>query len=115
MTGLPASRIKELCAPDIIETNTITYFLSPLDAETFPDLIARAKVLLAELSIKHADETVLLVGHGDMGKMIYAAYYNLPWQDILTQFHFGNSELLLLSPDSSAADAHVFLIDQHNH
>lgn len=115
MTGLLASLIKELCSPDIIETDTITYFLTPKGAETFPDLIARAKTLLAELELKHKEQTILLVGHGDMGKMIYAAHYNLPWQEILTQFHFGNSELLLLSPDSSAANAHVFMIDQHNH
>ena len=115
MTGLPASRIKELCAPEIILTDTITYFLSPEGAETFPDLIARAKELLAELVIKHEGQTVLLVGHGDMGKMIYAAYYNLSWREVLTQFHFGNSELLLLSHDSPATDAHVFSISQHNH
>jgi hypothetical protein len=47
--------------------------------------------------------------------MIYAAYYNVPWQDVLQQFHFGNSELILLSPDSPADDAHVFTIEQHNH
>jgi len=116
MSGQPVSRIKELCAPDIIETDTITYFLSPEGAETFPELITRARTLLTELASKHTeDKTILLVGHGDMGKMIYAAYYNLPWEQVLTQFHFGNSELLLLSPDSSAEDAHVFTLTQHNH
>jgi len=115
MTGQPASRIQELCTPDIMLTDTITYFLSPEGAETFPDLIARAKVLLLELETKHSNETVLLVGHCDMGKMIYAAYYNVPWQDVLTQFHFGNSELLLLSPDSNADDTHVFKLEQQNH
>ncbi len=115
MTGKPVGSIKEKCAPDIIETDTITYFLSSKGAETFPDLLKRARILLNELEAKHQDDSVLLVGHGDMGKMIYATYYNLPWQGVLTQFHFGNSELLLLSPDSSPADAHVFLIPQHNH
>jgi len=57
----------------------------------------------------------ILVGHSDMGKMIYAAYYNLPWEQVLTQFHFGNSELLLLFAHSSADDAHVFTLTQHNH
>ena len=116
MSGQPANQIKTLCAPDIIETETITYFLSPAGAETFPVLLERAKGLLVDVQQKHRDdESLLLVGHGDMGKMIYAAYYVLPWEKILTQFHFGNSELLLLSPDSSAEDAHVFLIGQHNH
>lgn len=115
MSGRPVESIKEYCAPDIIETDTITYFLSPDGAETFPDLLKRAKKLLAEIYEKHSNEIVLLVGHGDMGKMIYAAYYDLPWQDVITQFHFGNSELLLLSPDSSSEEARVFSIKQHNH
>ena len=115
MTGLPSSVIKDKCAPDIIETDTVTYFLAPERAETFPDLIKRAQSLLVELEKKHDDEVLLLVTHGDIGKMIYAAYYELPWREVLTQFHFGNSELLLLSSDSSPEEAHVFNLDQENH
>ncbi len=63
----------------------------------------------------HEDGSILLVTHGDVGKMIYAAYYNLGWKDVLTQFHFGNCELLLLSEDSPATEAHVFKQNQHNH
>ncbi len=115
MTGVEQSRIKELCAPDVIQAELITYFLSPEGAETFPDLVERGKRLLKKLTSQHADGSILLVSHGDLGKMIYAAYYNVPWQDVLQQFHFGNSELILLSPDSPADDAHVFTIEQHNH
>jgi broad specificity phosphatase PhoE len=115
MTGKPTASIAEVCAPDIIKTDTITYFLSPEGAETFPDLIARANILLSKIREAHTDGSVLCVTHGDMGKMIYAAYYQLPWQDVLTQFHFGNAELLLLSDDSPASEAHVFEIAQHNH
>ncbi len=114
MTGVEQSRIEELCAPDIIKTETVTYFLSPEGAETFPDLLARASKLLHEVSNQYKDGSILLVTHGDFGKMIYAAYYGLDWKDVLTLFHFGNSELLLLSPDSSAGEAHVFTILQHN-
>ena len=114
MSGKEQSRIEELCAPDIIKTETITYFLSPEGAETFPDLLKRARVLLNELSDKYKDGSILLVTHGDFGKMIYAEYYRLDWKDVLTLFHFGNSELLLLSPDSSAGEAHVFKIIQYN-
>ena len=100
---------------DIIKTDTITYFLNPEGAETFPDLVSRAKLLLNEMKEKHSNQTVLLVSHGDIGKMIYATYYNLSWKNVLTQFHFGNSELLLLSEDSHSDDHHVFSIEQHNH
>ena len=115
MTGKPAGDVEKLCAPHIVKTDTITYFLSPEGAETFPILLERGKRALAEVQTKHKDGSVLLVTHGDIGKMLYAAYYNLPWMDILTMFHFGNSELLLLAPDSKAEEAHVVRIKQHNH
>ena len=114
MTGIEQSRIEELCAPDIIKTDTVTYFLSPDNAETFPDLLDRADRLLARLQQQYTDGSILLVTHGDFGKMIYAKYYHLDWQDVLTLFHFGNSELLVLSPDTAAGEAHVFTILQHN-
>jgi len=41
LTGEPADKIEELCQPDIIKTDTITYFLSPEGAETFPQLVER--------------------------------------------------------------------------
>lgn len=114
LTGIEQSRIEELCAPDIIKTETVIYFLSPEGAETFPDLLARAKKFLEEVTSKYKEGSILLVTHGDFGKMIYAQYYGLDWKDILTLFHFGNSEVLLLSEDSSAGEAHIFNIIQHN-
>jgi broad specificity phosphatase PhoE len=114
MTGLKQSRIEELCAPNILKTDTITYFLSPEGAETFPDLLKRAGSLLSKITEEYKDGSILLVTHGEFGKMIYARYYNLDWESVLTLFHFGNSELLLLSPDSTASEAHAFKITQHN-
>jgi|SRR3989344_4750852 len=115
MTGKKISDIEPLCAPDIIKTETVTYFLSPEGAETFPDLIDRAGKLLDKINVTHKMGNVLLVCHGDLGKMIYAKYYHLSWETVLTQFHFGNCDLLLLAPDSPAEDSHVFKIKQHNH
>lgn len=115
MTGQPVSKIEELCAPDIVKTDTITYFLSPEGAETFPDLIKRADRVLKKIQSTHSEGSILLVTHGDFGKMLYAAYYHLSWEDVLTSFHFGNCELLLLSPDSPAEDVHFFKQLQHNH
>lgn len=114
MTGLEQSHIEELCTPDVLKAELITYFLSPGGAETFPDLLARANKLLKNLTDTYKDGSILLVTHGDFGKMIYASYYNLDWKEVLTLFHFGNSELLLLSQDSSAENAHIFTIPQHN-
>ena len=115
MTGQQQSRIKELCSPDIVETDTITYFLSPQGAETFPQLILRANRMLRAIQAKHMNGSILLVTHGDIGKMIYAAYYQLDWMNVLRMFHFGNSELLELSAESSPDETHVVRIQQHNH
>lgn len=114
MTGQLQSDITKMCAPEILQTETVTYFLSPSGAETFPALIQRAKLLFDFLQRQHPDGRVLLVTHGDIGKMIYAAYYDLSWKEVLTMFHFGNSELLALSPDSAADETHVLKIEQHN-
>ena len=125
MTGQPTSSIIEKCGIDnILVTETINYFLHPQGAETFPNLIDRAKRLLSHIEQiitsdgddedYDSETSILLVTHGDFGKMIYAAYYNLPWEDVLRSFHFGNSEVLLLSKSSSAENAHVFETKQYN-
>ncbi len=114
MTGQIQSRIKELCSPDILETATVTYFLKPKDGETFPDLLDRAHKLLKLLKERDHDGNILLVSHGDFGKMIYCKYYNLRWQDVLMDFHFGNSDLLKMSPDSKPEDSHAFKFKQYN-
>ncbi len=110
MTGKPAKDIEKTCAPDIIKTSEIVYFLSPEGAETFPELIKRGRKVIKEIKNRHTEGNILLVTHGDIGKMIYAAYYNLDWKRVLTMFHFGNSELLLLAEDSSSEDTHVFRV-----
>ena len=114
MTGKPTKDIEKLCSPDILKTDTITYFISPEGAETFPELIDRANKLLQFIKSKYDGQSILLVTHGDFGKMVYAAYYNLDWQKVLTMFHFGNSELLLLSEDITPENSQVFKIKQFN-
>lgn len=108
MTGQPANKILEMCSPHVLVTEKINFFLCPSGAETFPQLIDRANRLLAKLKISYPDKKLLLVTHGDLGQMVYAAYYNLPWEQVLKQFHFNNSDLLLLAPSSKAEDSHVF-------
>jgi len=115
MTGRLISEIPDLCSPEIIETQLITYFLSPVGAESFPVLIERGKRVIAEIQDKHSFGSVLLVTHGDVGKMIYAAYYGLDWKDVLTNFHFGNGEVLLMSETVSAAETQLFQQPQYNH
>ena len=108
MTGQPQKKIKEMCSPDIFETDTVTYFLKPEGAETFAMLLGRAKKLLELLKNRHKDGSILLVTHGDFGKMLYTDYYDLNWLHVLKMFHFGNSELLELSEASGPEETHVF-------
>jgi broad specificity phosphatase PhoE len=114
MTGLKIDEIEHVCAPDIIKTETITYFLNPEGAETFPELYERARKALGVLTFVHNNCNILLVTHGDIGKMLYAAYYELPWKQVLTEFHFGNGELIRLSKESESASRHIIRIEQHN-
>src|SRR6266536_2721355 len=108
MTGIEQSRVDELCSPAILKTADGAYFLSPAGAETSPELLVCAGKLLSKVQAQHQAGSILLVGHAELGKMIYAAYYGLSWRDVLTSFYFGNSELLLLAEDSDARETHVF-------
>lgn len=110
MTGKPTAKIKELCGPDILETDTITYFLSPEGAETFPRLLERGHEAIDELQKRAAGKTVLVVCHGDIGKMIYSAAMGKPWLQVLKNFHFGNAELISVE----GHEAHVIKLKQHN-
>lgn len=114
MSGKSISDVESMCAPDIIKTDTVTYFLSPEGAETFPQLIVRAKRLLNWIIQKNFSENILLVCHGDIGKMLYAAFYNIPWQEVLRKFHFGNTDILLLDKSSAVEDRHIVKIEQFN-
>ncbi len=115
MSGKEIKDIEKLCSPDIVKTDTITYFLFPEGAETFPQLLERANKALEYISQNHKEGNILIATHGDFWKMLYTAYYKLSWESVLREFHFGNSEVLLLSPDISAEEAHLFQTQQYNH
>jgi broad specificity phosphatase PhoE len=111
MSGKLASQIEELCTPDIIKTDTVTYFLSPEGAETFPQLAARGQVILDKIRRRHAKGKVLLVCHGDIGKMIYCAATRGNWRDVLIDFHFGNGDLIDIS---GIGEVHKIKLEQFN-
>lgn len=115
MTGVPVGDIELFCAPHVVRTDKITYFLAPPGAETFPVLLARAERALTELRLLHDSGSILLVTHGDIGKMLFAAYYRMPWQDTLTKFHFGNCELLVLADGYDPNEPHIVKVQQYSH
>lgn len=113
MTGKTQADIEAFCSPNLYKAQGITYFTDPEGGETFPETMDRAGKLLEKISSKHKEGNILLVCHGDIGKIIYAKYYNLDWQTGLSEFHLGNCDLVLLSGDVSD-EHHVFKIQQFN-
>ena len=111
MTGKMVSDIEEMCAPDVLKTEKILYFLNPKGAETFDDLMVRSGKLLSDIKERHKDGAVLLVTHGDIGMMIYATYYNLGWREVLKMFYFDNSDLLILTEESAPEEVHAIRME----
>lgn len=111
MTGQPISQIVPMCGTDILVTDSITYFLKPEGAETFPHLMRRADKVLREIRDRQKAGKALIVTHGDLGKMIYAVARNLHWKTVLREFHFGNGDLIDINPNNST---HVIKLEQFN-
>ena len=112
MTGVPINEVESRCSPNIVKTDTITYFLNPERAETFPQLVERGHKVLETVRSQQNEGNALLVCHGDIGKMVYVAATGKKWRDVLINFHFGNCDLIDVSPDDKA---HKIKLEQYNH
>lgn len=95
LTGKPLSDIPKY-ATKTLQTDVVNYFLEVDGAEDFPALYKRAEKLLNEVRSNYSDKNVLLVCHGDTGKMIRAAYHKWDWLEGLKTKYFDNSEILFL-------------------
>jgi broad specificity phosphatase PhoE len=111
LTGRPHSDIPVVCGDNVIKTDTITYFLEPEGAETFPQLLERAKNAMEEIKFKKDEGDILVVCHGDLGKMLYAAATGTGWKEVLLGFHFGNGELIDIEQNGST---HLVKLEQFN-
>ena len=112
MAGVPISKIEELCAPNILKTEIVTYFLLAPGAETFEEMLIRGREVIRDMRDRFSGKKVLLVCHGDIGKMIYAAATGESWREVLKKFHFGNGELI---ETSGNGEAHKIKLKQFNH
>lgn len=95
LTGRPIRQIQTLSSR-VLETDGVTYFLDAEGAEEFPLLLARAQKVLRKMQDQHHEESVLLVTHGDIGKMLRAAFHGWNWEKGLRQPYFGNTAVLEL-------------------
>lgn len=97
LTGKPVADIPKY-ATKTLQTDGVLYFLDAPGAESFGENLLRAKRILKKVKDKHPNDNVLLVTHGDMGKMIRAAYHNWSIEQGLKTPFFDNSEVLELAP-----------------
>lgn len=96
LTGKPVSDIPKY-TDKILPTDRVNYFLEADGAEDFPTLLKRGKKILEEIKQRHPNENVLIVTHGDIGKMIRAAYHYWTWEQGLKKPYFDNTGVLELS------------------
>ncbi|MFA4871942.1 MAG: histidine phosphatase family protein [Patescibacteria group bacterium] len=72
------------------------YFLDVKKAESFPTVYERAKGVLEKIVAQKNGQNILIVTHGDFGKMLRAVFYNWDWERGLKTPHFGNGDVLEL-------------------
>lgn len=95
-TGAFASDIPKLTT-DMVVSDGINYFLSGEGVETFAQAYERAQQVLELISHQHPDQNVLLVTHGDFGKMLRAAYFGWTWEEGIMTPYYANTEVIKLS------------------
>ncbi|MDX9893308.1 MAG: histidine phosphatase family protein [Patescibacteria group bacterium] len=96
LTGKPVADILKY-TQKIIRSDGINYFLEVEGAESFSDLLLRGGQILEKINQQYPDSNIVIVTHGDIGKMIRAVYHNWTWQKGLETPYFDNTEVLELS------------------
>ena len=95
LTGTPISEIPQR-ATELLKTEKVTYFLDGPNAESFDACYARAQKVLKAVDEAYTGQVVLLVCHGDLGKMLLACRRGMSWRDALQAPYIANTEVLKL-------------------
>ena len=95
LTGKHLDDIPTL-AKKTLQTDRILYFTEAENAENFPTLLKRAKGVLRDIKEKNPNQNVLLVTHGDTGKMLQASAKNMTWEEGLRTPFINNCDVLEL-------------------
>ncbi|KAH9584298.1 Histidine phosphatase superfamily [Trypanosoma melophagium] len=96
LTGKPISEIITYAGDDVLQGDKVLYFLSVKNAEKFDDCYKRAENILKRVDADFAGKNVLLVCHGDIGKMLQAVRKNISWVEGLKLPYFANTEVVKL-------------------
>ena len=108
LTGRPYADIKVVAGDNVLQTDQVTYFLEVEGAETFPVLLARAQSVLDYVNTTQAGKRVVLVGHGDLNKMVRSAFMNWSWEEGLKTAYVGNTDVIQLPP-AEGSDGHSIM------
>ncbi len=95
LTGKPVANIPNY-ASERLQTEGVNYFLEAEGAENFPTLLERGRTILHEIKERHPGKSVLIVTHGDIGKMIRTAHEGWTWEEGLRTPYFDNTGVLEL-------------------
>ena len=98
LTGKPVTSIKEVAGDNVLVTDKVTYFLDVPGSETFPKLLSRASSVLNEITSRFEGKRIAVVGHGDLNKMLRAAFMNWTWEEGLRTAYVGNTDIIQLPP-----------------
>ena len=104
LTGQPVASILKLPEEQVLRTEGVNYFLEADGSEDFPTLYMRAQRVLERVRRDHPSEHVLLVCHGDIGKMVRAAYHGWDWKTGLMTSYFDNTGVLELRPTTDLVE-----------
>ncbi|CBZ24039.1 putative phosphoglycerate mutase protein [Leishmania mexicana MHOM/GT/2001/U1103] len=96
LSGKPYADIPKYAGDRVLQGDKVLYFLEVEGCETFDKCYERAQGVLADVNAAHAGEHVLLVCHGDIGKMLQAAKAKVEWQEGLRLPYFANTEVIEL-------------------
>lgn len=115
LTGQPQRKILEVVPEEeLIRTPTVQYYDGYGNAEAFGQCRQRAAQALKLIRMQAQRGDVLIVSHGDFSKMLVSSYYDVPWRDVLVDFHFGNGDVIELSPRTSYQDCKIITQEQAN-
>lgn len=92
-TGRKIEEIPDFPA-DFIQGPKYLFFLNGPGVETYPETQARALSLVSKHKSILADGTTLLIGHHDIGLIIYSVLTGIGWKEILENIFFENCGFL---------------------
>ncbi len=95
LTGKSNSDISKY-AGNIIVSDGVQYFTEADEAETFLALFERARQVLEKITENQSNRNILIVTHGDTGKMLRAVFNGWTWEQGLKTPRFRHGDIIEL-------------------